>query len=164
MAGRFGLTIRAADAGDVDGLVELMRSAGESATREQLAVRMAALREHPGVVLLADEWGPPTGVLAAAWTPTLTADLRRAEITLLLVDPERRRSGVARLLLKSASQAARLAGCDQMVLSFPQAASDLRAFALATGFSPTFFREYETAIRGGSNLSMRPPLPSIPAE
>jgi AraC family transcriptional regulator, transcriptional activator of pobA len=39
-----------------------------------------------------------------------------------------------------------------------------RLFKRATGFSPTFFREYETAIRGGSNLSMRPPLPSIPRE
>jgi AraC-like DNA-binding protein len=39
-----------------------------------------------------------------------------------------------------------------------------RLFKRATGYSPTFFREYETAIRGGSNLSMRPPLPSIPSE
>ena len=39
-----------------------------------------------------------------------------------------------------------------------------RLFKRATGFSPTFFREYETAIRGGSNLSMPPPLPSIPRE
>ena len=29
-----------------------------------------------------------------------------------------------------------------------------RLFKKATGFSPTFFREFETAIRGGSNLSM----------
>jgi AraC-like DNA-binding protein len=37
-----------------------------------------------------------------------------------------------------------------------------RLFKRATGFSPAFFREYETAIRGGRNLSIRPPLPSIP--
>ena len=29
-----------------------------------------------------------------------------------------------------------------------------RHFKKATGYSPTFFREYETEIRGGSNLSM----------
>ena len=29
-----------------------------------------------------------------------------------------------------------------------------RLFKKATGFSPTFFREFETEIRGGSNLSM----------
>jgi AraC-like DNA-binding protein len=37
-----------------------------------------------------------------------------------------------------------------------------RLFKKATGYSPTFFREFETAIRGGSNLSMssgRAPIP-----
>ncbi|OWK39142.1 helix-turn-helix domain-containing protein [Fimbriiglobus ruber] len=37
-----------------------------------------------------------------------------------------------------------------------------RLFKRATGHSPAFFREYETAIRGGKNLSMPLPLPSIP--
>jgi AraC family transcriptional regulator, transcriptional activator of pobA len=39
-----------------------------------------------------------------------------------------------------------------------------RLFKRATGFSPTSFREFETTIRGGSNLSIPPPLPSIPSE
>ncbi|WLD15520.1 helix-turn-helix domain-containing protein [Planctellipticum variicoloris] len=37
-----------------------------------------------------------------------------------------------------------------------------RLFKKATGHSPTFFREFETAVRGGSNLSMlsdRAPIP-----
>jgi AraC-like DNA-binding protein len=37
-----------------------------------------------------------------------------------------------------------------------------RLFKKATGYSPTFFREFETAIRGGSNLSMPSAGPSIP--
>ncbi len=36
-----------------------------------------------------------------------------------------------------------------------------RMFKKATGYSPTFFREFETAIRGGSNLSMPLAEPSI---
>ena len=32
-----------------------------------------------------------------------------------------------------------------------------RMFKKATGYSPTFFREFETEIRGGSNLSMLSP-------
>jgi AraC-like DNA-binding protein len=37
-----------------------------------------------------------------------------------------------------------------------------RMFKKATGFSPTFFREFETRIRGGSNLSMlSPPAPIL---
>jgi len=42
-----------------------------------------------------------------------------------------------------------------------------RLFKKATGCSPTFFREYETEIRGGSNLSMvssaAPILPAGPS-
>lgn len=37
-----------------------------------------------------------------------------------------------------------------------------RLFKRATGHSPVFFREFETAIRGGRNLSIPSPLPSIP--
>lgn len=37
-----------------------------------------------------------------------------------------------------------------------------RMFKKATGVSPTYFREFETAIRGGSNLSMSSGRPSIP--
>ena len=37
-----------------------------------------------------------------------------------------------------------------------------RLFKRSTGCAPTFFREYETAIRGGSNLSMSWRQPSIP--
>lgn len=39
-----------------------------------------------------------------------------------------------------------------------------RLFKRATGCSPAFFREYETAIRGGRNLSMTSPHPSIQSE
>jgi AraC-like DNA-binding protein len=38
-----------------------------------------------------------------------------------------------------------------------------RLFKRATGLSPAFFREFETAIRGGRNLSMPGRGPSIPA-
>ncbi len=37
-----------------------------------------------------------------------------------------------------------------------------RFFKRATGYSPLFFREFETAIRGGANLSMPSSPPSIP--
>jgi AraC-like DNA-binding protein len=37
-----------------------------------------------------------------------------------------------------------------------------RLFKKAAGVSPTFFREFETEIRGGSNLSIPSGVPSIP--
>jgi aminoglycoside 6'-N-acetyltransferase I len=137
MSSRHGLSIRAANSGDVDGLAELLRAAGEAIARDRLASRLSALLDQPGALLIADEWGPPSGLIVAHWHAVLTADLKVGWISALLVDPERRRNGVGRLLLKAASQAARSAGCGELVLTSPSGPGDLRAFCLATGFMET---------------------------
>lgn len=134
MSSRYGLSIRAADTGDVDGLAELLKTAGLTLARDRLALRLKAVQAEPGVLLIADEWGPPSGVIAVHWHSVLTADLKVGWISMLLVDPDRRRNGVARLLLKAASQAARSAGCGELVLNPPVGPGDLRPFCLATGF------------------------------
>jgi len=134
MSSRHGLSIRAADHGDVDGLAELLRTAGLALARDKLALRLRAIQDQPGVLLIADEWGPPTGVIAAHWHSVLAADLKVGWISTLFVDPDRRRNGVARLLLKAASQAARSAGCGELLLHPPSGPGDLRSFCLATGF------------------------------
>jgi AraC family transcriptional activator of pobA len=58
--------------------------------------------------------------------------------------------------LKSVKEVAREVGfTDELYFS--------RLFKKATGYSPTFFREFETEIRGGSNLSMvSHPAPILP--
>lgn len=134
MSSRHGLSIRAADNGDVDGLAELLKTAGPTLARDKLALRLRAIQDQPGVLLIADEWGPPSGVIAVHWHSVLTADLKVGWISTLLVDPDRRRNGVARLLLKAASQAARSAGCGELVVHSPIGPGDLRTFCLATGF------------------------------
>jgi aminoglycoside 6'-N-acetyltransferase I len=78
--------------------------------------------------------GSASGVIAVHWRSVLTADLKVGWISALLVDPDRRRNGIARLLLKAASQAARSAGCGELVLHAPIGPEDLRTFCLATGF------------------------------
>lgn len=136
MSSRHGLSVRAADGLDVDGLAELLATAGLVVPRDRLAARLSALHDQPGALLIADEWGPPSGLIAVHWHAVLTADLKVGWISALLVDPARRRNGVARVLLKAASQAARSAGCGDLVLAPTAEAADLRAFALATGFAP----------------------------
>jgi aminoglycoside 6'-N-acetyltransferase I len=132
---RHGLSIRSAQAGDVDGLAELLRTVGVIIATDRLSARLNALHGQPGALLLAEEWGPPSGLIAVHWHPVLTADLKVGWISTLLVDPRRRRNGVARVLLKAAAQAARSAGCGELVLHSPVEQGDLRAFCLATGFS-----------------------------
>ena len=137
MSSRHGLSIRTAQSSDVDGLAELLKASGEAVARNSLASRLDALQDQPGALLIADEWGPPSGLIAVHWHAVLTADLKVGWISALLVDPARRRNGVARLLLKAASQAARSAGCGELVLSSPTEPGDLRTFCLATGFVET---------------------------
>lgn len=132
MSSRHGLSIRAADGVDVDGIAELLATAGLAAPRDRLAARVGALLAQPGVLLVADEWGPPSGIVAVHWRAVLTSDLKAAEISTLYVDPARRRNGIARLLLKAASQAARSAKCG--ALSVRAASPELAAFCLASGF------------------------------
>ena len=134
VSSRYGLSIRTAGIGDVDGLAELLGTAGIDVAKDRLASRLGAIQDQSGALFIAEEWGPPSGLIVVHWHAVLTADLKVAWISTLLVDPARRRNGVARLLLKAASQAARSAGCGELLLNSAVQSGDLRAFGLATGF------------------------------
>ena len=146
MAGRYGLEIRGATAADAPGLAELMSVAGLRVAPRLLAERLEALQDEPGVVLVAVEWGLPSGVIALGWRRTLEADTPTAQITTLLVGPNERRRGVARLLLKAGAQAARIAGCGLLQLRAPSGHPDLEAFCRATGFADASLG-FERALR-----------------
>lgn len=135
MSSRFGLEIRAANAGDAPGVVDLLASCGAPAlSASPLAERLEALRHKPGAVLLAVEWGPPSGLIALHWYDGFDTPAPTAQITSLLVAPDARRRGLGRALLKAAAQSARQAGCGALqLLASPQDA-DLEAFSRATGF------------------------------
>jgi aminoglycoside 6'-N-acetyltransferase I len=132
---RRGLEIRAASGADAPGLCELLSSAGHVMSPRALAERLDAVRQASGTVLLAVEWGPPSGLIALHWYPTIEADQPLAQITTLLVGPGERRRGIGRLLVKAASQAARIAGCGTLqVLAAPEQPA-LQDFCKATGFT-----------------------------
>ena len=135
MASRYGLEIRAATVGDAAGLAELLRGSGYPVAAETLAERIEAMRHGASSALVAVEWGPPSGLVVLHWYRSLDAGLATAQITTLLVDPDARRRGIGRLLLKAASQAARSAGCGDLQLLTGPDQPELRAFAAATGFS-----------------------------
>ena len=136
MAGRYGLQIRAATGADAPGIAELLGAAGRPVAVPALAARLEALAEGPGTaVLLALEWGPPSGLVLLTWGRTLEADQPVARIGTLLVGPGERRRGIGRLLLKAAAQAARAAGCGTLHLSAPAGDQSVRAFCEANGFT-----------------------------
>ncbi|MCW8087333.1 GNAT family N-acetyltransferase [Sabulicella glaciei] len=135
MTSRHGLEIRTATPGDAAGLAELLESAGHALSERDLTERLGALRHASGTVLVAVQWGPPSGLVVLHWYPTLDDARPTAQVTTLLVGSEERRRGIGRLLIKAASQAARSAGCGRLeVLVGPEEPS-LRGFCRATGFS-----------------------------
>jgi GNAT superfamily N-acetyltransferase len=146
VSSRRGLEIRAAQPADAPGLCELLASAGLAIPPAQLAARIEALRQGAGTILLALEWGPPSGVVALHWFSRLDAPKPAAQIDVLLVGPDDRRRGIGRLLVKAASQAARVAGCGVLDLVAGPAQPGLDAFCRATGFLPQGAR-YERALR-----------------
>jgi GNAT superfamily N-acetyltransferase len=134
---RFGLEIRTAMAADAQGLLELLKAADLAAgalSPAFLAERLDALRHRSGAVLLAHEWGPPSGLVALHWYETFDAAAPTALITSLLVGVDARRRGIGRALLKSAAQSARQAGCDALLMSVPHDDISLEGFCKATGF------------------------------
>jgi len=137
VSSRYGLSIRSAQLGDAESLAELLSSSGQGVAKDRMAQRLSAFLDQPGALLIAEEWGPPSGVIAVSWRSVLTADLKVGSISTLFVDPDRRRNGIARLLLKTASQAARAAGCGELTIETPAEPGNLRAFCLATGFAST---------------------------
>lgn len=135
MPGRYGLEIRAAVGADASGVSELLSAAGLVIPPRALAGNLEALRQQPGVVLVAVEWGPPSGIVVAHWFRTLDAAATAARISLLLVGQEDRRRGIGRLLVKAAAQAARSAGCGALHLAAGPEQADLLEFCRATGFA-----------------------------
>jgi len=137
MTSRHGLEIRAATAADAPGMATLLAASGHNLNAAELAERLAALRGGNAAALLAVQWGPPSGLLVMAWYPTLEAARPVALVSTLLVAADDRRQGIGRLLIKAAAQAARVAGCGDMMIAAGANAPSLQEFCRATGFSET---------------------------
>ena len=135
LANRYGLEIRAAAASDAAGLAELLGQTGEAITPQAIADRLDRMRDMQGAALLAVEWGPPSGIVVLHWYQGLTGARPSALITTLYVAHEARRRGIGRLLVKAASQAARVAGCDTLGVANAAEGRELAAFCGATGFT-----------------------------
>ena len=134
MSGRRGLSIRTVVGADAAAVAELLAATGCPVAASVLAGRLAVLGAGTGTVLAAWEWGPPSGLIVVHWYATLLGALQTAQVDLLVVGPQERRRGVGRLLVKAASQAARVAGCGAIDLPVAGCDEETAGFCLATGF------------------------------
>ena len=124
---RYGVEVRGAAPADA---AELARLIGQPAS--DMAARLDAIAAAPAAVLVTTGYAGLNGVVALHWAPVLHLPRPLATINWLLVDPDDRRHGIGRLLLKAASQSARMAGCDVLELA---AQDSVAAFCEATGFA-----------------------------
>jgi aminoglycoside 6'-N-acetyltransferase I len=134
LSNRYGLEIRAAGSAEAVGLAELLAQGGTRVSSQEVAERLETMRSYGGTVLVALEWGPPSGVVVMHRYVGLSLAKPSAQISLLLVAEDARRRGIGRLLIKAASQAARVAGCGSLEVTAGVGRADLRAFCLNTGF------------------------------
>ena len=142
MSTRFGLSIRAADPAEAAPLAILLAQAGLRLTAAEIAHRIGGIGRLHGTILLAHEWGPPSGVVVLAVEASLAHARPVGRITFLLVGAEARRRGIGRLLVKAAAQAARTSGCGTLLAdgaadADAAAGHALAAFWQANGFSET---------------------------
>jgi aminoglycoside 6'-N-acetyltransferase I len=132
---RHGLEIRVPTNTDAQGLCDLLVAAGHKISPRVSTARLDALKQGPGATLIAVEWGPPIGLVVLHWYRTLDADQPTAQISTLLVAPTERRRGIGRLLVKTAAQTARAAGCGALELLAPPDDQGLLDFCSASGFA-----------------------------
>lgn len=135
MGQRHGLEIRGAAVSDAPGLTALLAEMGAGTIPPPvLAGRLDGIARTGGIVLIALEWGPPSGVVALQVVADLSSDHPAGLLVALGVAPDARRRGIGRLLIKAVARSARLAGCDRLVLPIAGRSTDLDSFAAAAGF------------------------------
>ncbi len=134
---RYGVEVRSALPADAPDLARLLAVGGTVASPRDVLQRLDAVRAHGhAAILVATGYAGLSGLVALHWSPMLHEARSVARITLLLVDGEERRRGIGRLLLKSASQAARNAACDTIEMAVPDGQAAAAAFCRNTGFLP----------------------------
>lgn len=133
MAGRRlqGVDVRSAVLADAADIAGLLGQIGAAVTAKAVAARLEGM-SRDGAVLVATGFAPAIGVLGLHWWRGLGSDAGVARIDVLVVNEEDRGRGIGRLLLKSASRMARMAGCDVLEV-VARGGGD--GFLAATGFA-----------------------------
>ncbi len=133
---RYGVEVRSAQLADAAELARLLSSLGAATTARDMGERLASVRSQAtAACFVATGYGGLNGVVAVSWVPTLQDPRPVAHVTAFIVDPEERRRGIGRLLLKAASQAARIGGCDIVRMAVADQGI-AEAFCRRTGFLP----------------------------
>lgn len=121
------LTVREADAGDVEGVAAAVGSlldelGGRRPSSEELEAEVRALLEEPagGSVLIAEADGGIVGVLSASWQRAIHVPGVYATIQDLWVDEDWRSRGVGAELVEAIASQARTRGVSRLEVGLPR--------------------------------------------
>ena len=129
-----GVDVRSAVSSDATDIAGLLGQVGEAVPAATVAARLQAL-SRDSAVLVATGFAPAIGVVALHWSRGLTSDTGLARIDMLVVNREERGRGIGRMLLKSASQLARMAGCGVLEVLAGGCGEGGGSFLATTGFT-----------------------------
>ena len=125
-----GVDVRTAVPADAADIAGLLGQVGVAVPARAVAVRLEGM-SRDSAVLVATGFAPAIGVVSLHWSRGLAGDLGVARIEVLVVNEDDRGRGIGRMLLKSASQLARMAGCDVLEAALGEQGG---GFLAATGF------------------------------
>ena len=129
-----GVDVRSAVPSDAADIATLLGQVGEAVSARTVVMRLEGM-SRDSAVLVATGFAPAIGVVALHWSRGLVSNAGLARIDVLVVNEEDRRRGIGRMLLKSASQLARMAGCDVLEVVAGHRGGDCTSFLETTGFA-----------------------------
>lgn len=136
-----GIDIRGANQADAADVAGLLGQLGYPMEAREAALRLEAVaHDADATMLVAIGYGPVVGLVVVNWCRMLHHARPLARITTLVVDDRERGSGIGRTLVKAASQAARMAGCDVLELTTGVHREAAHAFYRAIGFEQSSLR------------------------
>lgn len=125
-----GVDVRSAVPADAADIAGLLGQVGAAVSARTVAMRLERM-SRDSAVLVATGFAPAIGVVALHWSRGLASDFGVARIDVMVVNEDDRGRGIGRMLLKSASQLARMAGCDVLEAGAGERGG---SFLAATGF------------------------------
>ena len=134
---RTTIQVRDAKAGDADALARLCAQLGYPSSPEAVLPRLERLVRSGARALVATSGGEVIGLATVHLRNTINHEAPLAQLTLLVVDEERRSQGVGRALVDEAEAWARGQGCRRIIVTTALNRTGSHAFYERIGYAHT---------------------------
>jgi GNAT superfamily N-acetyltransferase len=134
---RTTIQVRDAEAGDADRLARLCGQLGYPSSPHAVLQRLERLVRSGARALVATSGGDVIGLATVHLRSMINHEAPLAQLTLLVVDEERRSQGVGRALVEEAEAWARAQGCRRIIVTTALHRTGAHAFYERIGYAHT---------------------------